>query len=76
MVLVSFLWALLGYCRFLPFSMFLLFLCLLCTRIESSLSRVALFILYTFCFLCAWWLVELEPHEYNCGLRCPQFHAF
>ena len=35
--LVPLLWAVLGYCRFLPFSMFLLFLCVLCTRIESSL---------------------------------------
>ena len=71
MVLVSFLWALLGYCRFLPFSMFLLFLCVLCTRIKSSLSRVVLFILCRFCVLCAWGLVELEPHEYNCRLRYP-----
>ena len=54
MVLVPLLWALLGYCRFLPFSMFLLFLCVLYTRIESSLSRVALFILCRFFVLCTW----------------------
>ena len=76
MVLVPFLWALLGYCRFLPFSMFLLFLCVLCTRIESSLSRVVLFILCRFCVLCAWGLVELEPHEYSCGLRYPTVSCF
>ena len=51
MVSVPLLWALLGCCHFLPFSMFLLFLCVLCTKIESSLSRV---ILCKFCVLCAW----------------------
>ena len=76
MVLVPLLWALLGYCRFLPFSVFLLFLCFLCTRIESSLSCVVLFILCRFCVLCAWGLVGLEPHEYNCGLRYPTVSCF
>ena len=54
MVPVPLLWALLGCCHFLPFSMFLLFLCVLCTRIESSLSRVVLFVLCMFRVLCAW----------------------
>ena len=73
MVLVPLLWALLGCYRFLPFSIFYFFLCVLCTRIESSLSRV---VLCRFCVLCAWGLVELEPHEYNCGLRYPTVSCF
>ena len=76
MVLVPLLWALLGCCCFLPCFLFLLFLCVLCTRIESSLSRVALFILCRFCVLCAWGLVEALTHEYNCGLRYPTVSCF
>ena len=51
----------------LPYSM---------TRIESSLSCVVLFVLCRFCVLCAWGLVELEPDEYNCGLRYPTVSCF
>ena len=70
MVSVPLLWALLGCCHFLPFP-FLLFLCVLCTRIESSLSRVVLFGLSCVrsVFYVLGGLVELEPREYNCGLR-------
>ena len=39
---------------FSPFFHVFTFLCVLCTRIESSLSRVVLFVLCTFCVLCAW----------------------
>ena len=66
----------LGSAWLLSFFMFLLFLCVLCTRIVSSLSRVVLFISCTFCVLCAWGLVELEPRGYNCGLRYPSVSCF
>ena len=51
--------------------MFLLFLCVLYTRIESSLSRVVLFGLSCVrsVFYVLGGVVELEPRKYNCGLR-------